>query len=130
MTREVVTLAEDDSPTDARRCTTRGRLRHPPGVRGSRPTGLVTHRDPLAPSLSMFAHASDRQALSQIRVRELMHDAFTVRPTMRVCDAARIMLDSQYGCLPVADVEGKLLGIVTEAGVLPQAVRMFEASQA
>ena len=133
MTREVVTLAEDDTLADARRCMERGRLRHLPVVRGTVLVGLVSHRDLLAASFSMFAEVSDqeeRRLFRQIPVRELMHDALAVPPTMRVRDAARVMLDKQYGCLPVVDEGRNLLGIVTEADFLQLAVKMLEAIQA
>ncbi len=81
----------------------------------------------------MFADVSNQEQLRlfrQIPVRELMHDAFAVPPTMRVRDAARVMLDNQYGCLPVVDEDRNLLGIVTEADFLHLAVKMLEAIQA
>lgn len=133
MTREVVTLAEDDTLADARSCMERGRIRHLPVVRGEKLVGLVTHRDLLAASFSVFAQVSvkeERRLFRQIPVHELMHDAFAVPPTMRVRDAARVMLDKQYGCLPVVDGNGNLLGIVTDADFLRLAVRMLEAIQA
>jgi len=133
MTREVVTLAEDDTLVDARSCMDRGRIRHLPVVRGNRLVGLVTHRDVLAASFSTFAQVSPREEhriFAQVPVREVMHEPYAVPPAMRVRDAARIMLDNQYGCLPVVDEFGALLGIVTEADFLRLAVRMLEAIQA
>ena len=133
MTREVVTLAEDDSLADAKTCMERGRLRHLPVLRGTALVGLITHRDLLAASFSMFAEVSSKEELRllrQIPVRELMHDAFAVPPEMRVRDAARIMLDKQYGCLPVVDGKRNLLGIVTEADFLHLTLRMLEAIHA
>jgi CBS domain-containing membrane protein len=133
MTREVVSLAEDDTLADARTCMERGRLRHLPVVRGTKLVGLVTHRDLLAASFSMFADISaqeERRLFRQIPVRELMHDAFAVPPTLKVPDAARIMLDKQYGCLPIVDENDNLLGIVTEADFLQLVVKMLEAVQA
>jgi CBS domain-containing membrane protein len=133
MTREVVSLAEDDTLADARTCMERGRLRHLPVVRGTKLVGLVTHRDLLAASFSMFADISvqeERRLFRQIPVRELMHDAFAVPPTLKVPDAARIMLDKQYGCLPIVDEDDNLLGIVTEADFLQLVVKMLEAVQA
>jgi len=133
MTRDVVTLAEDDTLADARSCMERGRIRHIPVVRGKQLVGLITHRDILAASFSTFAQVSAREEhkiFAAIPVREVMHDAFAAPPTMRVRDAARIMLDRQYGCLPVAADDGALLGIVTEADFLRLAVRMLEAIQA
>jgi len=133
MTREVVTLAEDDTLADARTCMERGRIRHLPVVRGEKLVGLVTHRDLLSASFSVFAEVSakeERRLFRQIPVRELMHDAYAVPPTLRVPEAARVMLDKQYGCLPVVDGDGNLLGIVTDADFLRLAVRMLEAIQA
>jgi CBS domain-containing membrane protein len=102
-------------------------------VRGKKLVGLVTHRDLLSASFSVFAEVSaqeERHLFRQIPVRELMHDAFAVPSTVRVRDAAKVMLDKQYGCLPVVDGEGNLLGIVTEANFLRLAVRMLDAIQA
>jgi len=133
MTRDLVTLAEDDTLADARSCMERGRIRHIPVVRGKQLVGLITHRDILAASFSTFAQVSQREEhkiFVQIPVREVMHDAFAVPPTMRVRDAARVMLDKQYGCLPVVSDDRTLLGIVTEADFLRLAVRMLEAIQA
>ncbi|HUK13672.1 MAG TPA: CBS domain-containing protein [Thermoanaerobaculaceae bacterium] len=133
MSRDVVTLAEDDTLSDARSCMERGRIRHLPVVRGEKLIGLVTHRDLLAASFSMFAQVSsrdERRMLDQIPVVEVMHDAYAVPATLRVPDAARVMLDRQYGCLPVVDAAGNLVGIVTDADFLRLAVRMLEAIQA
>src|SRR5512136_348130 len=133
MTREVVTLAEDDTLADARTCMERGRIRHLPVVRGQKLVGLVTHRDLLSASFSVFAEVSaqeERRLFRQIPVRELMHDAYAVPPAMRVPEAARVMLEKQSGCLPVVDGDGNLLGIVTDADFLRLAVRMLEAIQA
>ena len=129
MSRDVVTLDEDDTLADARRCMDRGRIRHLPVVRGTRLVGLVTHRDLLAASFSTLAEVSARtqqHIFAQIPVRELMHDAVSVPPETPVGEAARLMLRHQYGCLPVVDGDGNLLGIVTDADYLRLAVRMFE----
>jgi CBS domain-containing membrane protein len=133
MTAEVITLAEDDTLADARSCMDRGHVRHLPVMRGGRLVGLVTHRDLLAASLSVFAARSaeeEHRLLASIPVRELMHDAIAIPPEMSVREAARIMLDNQFGCLPVIDETGTLLGIVTDADYLRLAVRMLEAIQA
>ena len=133
MTRDVVTLAEDDTLADARSCMERGRIRHLPVLRDQQLVGLITHRDILAASFSVFAQVSrqeEHRIFVQIPVREVMHDAFSVPASMRVRDAARIMLDEQYGCLPVVADDRTLLGIVTEADFLRLAVRMLETIQA
>lgn len=133
MSRDLVTLTEEDTLADARACMNRGRMRHLPVVRDGKLVGLVTHRDLLAASLSVFAEVSareERTLFATISVRELMHDAVTVSPKMPVREAGRMMLEHKFGCLPVVDAEGVLVGIVTEADFLHLAVRMLEAIKA
>ena len=133
MTRDLVTLAEDDTLADARRCMERGRIRHLPVVRGEKLVGLLTHRDILSASFSVFAQVSEeeeRRLFAEIPVSELMHDALSVTPDMSVRDAGRTMRDNRFGCLPVVDQAGRLVGIITEADYLELAVRMLEAIQA
>jgi CBS domain-containing membrane protein len=133
MSRELVTLAEDDTLADARACMERGRIRHLPVVRDGRLVGLVTHRDMLAASFSVFAEVSAREEkrlFSRIPVGELMHDVVSVSPESSVREAARLLLDNRFGCLPVVAKDGRLVGIVTEADFLRLAVRMLEAIQA
>jgi CBS domain-containing membrane protein len=133
MSRELVTLAEDDTLADARACMERGRIRHLPVVRDGRLVGLVTHRDMLAASFSVFAEVSAREEkrlFSRIPVGELMHDVVSVSPESSVREAARLLLDNRFGCLPVVAKDGRLVGIVTEADFLRLAVRMLDAIQA
>lgn len=133
MTREVVTLEEDDTLADARRCMEHGRVRHLPVAPGSKLVGLLTHRDLLAASFSVFAQVSreaEHHLFAQVPVRELMREAYPVPPGTRVREAARVMLENQYGCLPVVDQTDNQLGIVTEADFLRLAVKMLDAMQA
>ncbi len=133
MTRELLTLAEDDTLADARRLMMRGRLRHLPVVRDGRLVGLVTHRDLLSASFSVFADVSaleERQVFARIPVRELMHDAVTATPSMSVREAARVLLDNKFGCLPVVGADDALVGMVTDSDFLVLTVRMLEALEA
>ncbi len=133
MSTDVITLAEDDTLADAQTCMERGRVRHLPVVRDGKLVGLVTHRDLLAASLSVFAEVSEREErrlFAGIPVRELMHDAVSVSPPTPVREAARILLDNKFGCLPVVEDDGSLVGIITEADFLRLTVRMLEAIQA
>jgi CBS domain-containing protein len=108
----------------------RGRIRHLPVVRQRRLVGIITHRDLLAASFSIFAEVDrgeQRRIFSTVRVVELMHrDVVTVQPDLAVAEAARILLDNKYGCLPVVDDGGALIGIVTEADFLRLTVRLLE----
>lgn len=130
MSTDLVTLIEDETLAHAQRCMARGRIRHLPVVRDGRLTGLVTHRDLLAASFSIFAEVErkeQRRIFDTVRVVEAMHrDVVTVSPDLGVAQAASILLENKYGCLPVVDDEGILLGIVTEADFLRLTVRLLK----
>lgn len=130
MSTDLVTLTEDETLAHAQRCMARGRIRHLPVVRDGRLTGLVTHRDLLAASFSIFAEIEcneQRRVFDTVGVVEAMHrDVVTVTPDLGVAQAASILLENKYGCLPVVDDQGMLLGIVTEADFLRLTVRLLK----
>jgi len=129
MTTDVVTLTEDETLALAQRCMARGRIRHLPVVREGKLVGLITHRDLLAASFSIFAEveaSEQRRIFDSVRVVELMHrDVVMVSPGLAVSKAARILLENKYGCLPVVDEEQQLQGIVTEADFLRLTVQLL-----
>lgn len=129
MSTDLVTLTEDETLAHAQRCMARGRIRHLPVVRDGRLVGLLTHRDLLAASFSIFAEVArdeQRRIFDTVRVVDAMHrDVVTVSPDLGVAQAASILLENKYGCLPVVDSEGALLGILTEADFLRLTVRLL-----
>ena len=129
MSTDLVTLTEDETLAHAQRCMRRGRIRHLPVIRGRRLVGLLTHRDLLSASFSIFAEIGSeeqRRVFVQIPVREVMHrDVTTVRADLAVAQAARILLESKFGCLPVVGEGDRLEGIVTEADFLRLTVRLL-----
>ena len=129
MSTDVVTLIEDETLADAKRCMDRGRIRHLPVLRGQKLVGLVTHRDLLAASFSIFAEvepAEQRRVFVTVPVVEAMHrDVITIGPDATVADAAHTLLENKWGCLPVVNDDGDLLGIVTEADFLRLTVRLL-----
>ncbi len=129
MSRELVTLTEDETLAHAERCMARGRIRHLPVVRGRVLVGLVTHRDLLAASFSVFADVDSgeqRRVFATIPVNELMHhNVVTVGPDLPVAEAARILMRNKYGCLPVVEEGGVLVGMLTEADFLRLTVRLL-----
>jgi len=83
--------------------------------------GLVSQRDLIA-----VAHPADIQGkIDDDRpISELMHSSVvTVLPDCCAAEAARYMLSSKNGCLPVVDDDGVLVGILTEADFLRLATR-------
>ena len=130
MSTDLVTLTEDETLADAQRCMARGRIRHLPVLRGRTLVGLLTHRDLLAASFSIFAEVDaneQRRIFGNVPVVEAMHrDVVTVPSTMAVSKAAHILLENKYGCLPVIEESGEMVGIVTEADFLRLTVRLLQ----
>lgn len=125
MTEDVVAVLPDDSLTTIRDLMTERDVRHMPVVDRDRElVGLVTKRDLLRNSLIEQQDVPDfveDVILEKIRVRDLMNTAVeAIEPDIDIREAAQIMFENKYGCLPV--VEGqRLVGILTEADF----VRLF-----
>ena len=110
MTKDLVTVRESDDLALAESLLRLGGIRHLPVVKGGRLVGLLTHRDVLR------SGQSGRPAARTLLVSEIMtRELTTVRPGMGLSQAARLMLERKFGCLPVCDEQGRLVGIVTEA---------------
>jgi len=108
MTRDLVTVKESDDLALADSMLKLGGIRHLPVVRDGKLVGLVTQRD----LLRAAATPSHETALaSEIMVREVT----SVRPETSLVQAARTMLAKKYGCLPVVEEDGRLVGIITES---------------
>lgn len=122
MTRDPVTLKETDTLEEADRLLALEHIRHLPVVRGGKLVGLLTHRD-------LLAHCGRyrRPTGEPITAGEVMRtDVTTVRPETPLIEAIRLMLVNKFGCLPVVDEGGTLVGIVTETDLLRVAAERVE----
>ena len=129
MATDLVTLTEDETLAHAKRCMERGRIRHLPVVRERKLVGLVTHRDILSASFSFLAEVDpkeQRRIFVSIPVKDIMHrDVASIGPEASVTEAAKILLKNKFGCLPVVDEKGELVGLLTEADFLHLTVRLL-----
>lgn len=118
MTRKVLSLEEHDDLTLAQNLMAFGRFRHLPVTRSGALIGLVSQRD-LARAQAV------RDDLLTLRTLDVMiREVQTVSPQTRLRDALELMLRHKYGCVPVVDDDGVLVGILTEADGVRFALRM------
>jgi CBS domain-containing protein len=102
MTKDLVTLRESDDLALAESLLKLGGIRHLPVVRERKLVGILTHRDVLR------SGQWGKPAARALPVAEVM-------TRTGLAQAARLMLERKYGCLPVCEDDGTLVGIVTEA---------------
>lgn len=124
MTRDLIVLEEWENLSDVAHDMTRHHLRHLPVVDKGRLVGLVSHRDLLRyttsePGPQGIAASRDlRQKESTFVFSIMIRDVTTIGPHAPVADAVRLLLSTGFGCLPVVDDEGLLVGIVSERDLL------------
>jgi CBS domain-containing protein len=119
MTRELVTLNETDDLALADQMLRLGGIRHLPVVREGRLVGLLTHRD-------LLRSAAVRPAKTTLAQEVMTRDPIAVRPTTSLVHAARTMLEHKFGCLPVCEEDGTIVGIITEADFVRFAADMVQ----
>jgi len=130
MSSPVFSLRENDSLLSARSLMNLQRIRHIPIVTAENAfIGLITHRDILSATISKLAELdpeTQKEIDSGIPIREIMRtDIMSVSPESPLRDAAQILLNHKYGCLPVVH-DGVLIGILTEADFLRLTINLME----
>jgi CBS domain-containing protein len=133
MTRSVVTLQEEDNLRTVVDALDRYRFHHLPVVDERRLVGLVTQRDILRlvhARGNALDRARDAAYVEKTFVADVMHrEVITVRPDSPLVEAARTMLDTRVGCLPVVDAENVLIGIITEYDLLDLVCAFLEGKR-
>lgn len=119
MTSKVISVRADDDLASLHDLMLDNHIRHIPVVDDEGcVVGLVSHRDLVGTAISgneQLPGTELQQLLRSTKVREVMVTGVdTVDPSEEAEEAARIMLESKYGCLPVTE-NGELVGIITEA---------------
>jgi CBS domain-containing membrane protein len=122
--RRFIALSPGDSLLDAERLMRIARVRYLPVVSGATLVGVLSNRDLLESSVEPSRTSPEAlgRFLLETRVAELMNaNPKVVTPDSPLAEAARLLLESGEGCLPVVDARGpapRLLGIVTENDLL------------
>ena len=120
MTREVESVAPEQTLGDVVALMRRRKIRHIPVVDGSKLVGIITDRDVKRALPSVFSddQAEFERVLTTTLVEQVMtRDPYTVRPTASVKDVLKEMIDRKFGAVPVVS-DGALVGIVTDIDFL------------
>src|SRR6186997_1415820 len=117
MTSPVVTFFAEQSLPLAEDVMQLKHVRHLPVIDDARRlVGLVSHRDLLAAQISTRTGLTrdERRAVQQeVRGCDVMtRDVWTVRSDVNASIAAAAVFDHKFGCLPVVDEAGVLVGII------------------
>ncbi len=128
MSREVITLCEDDTLRDAINSVQRNHIRHIPIVEGKRLIGIVTDRDIKRATPSLYSGISqdkfDEMIAGLSLGRVMTRDPVSVSPDMSIKAAVQMMIGKKYGALPVVE-GGELVGIITDIDFLRILERML-----
>ena len=123
MRTNVVTLHSSDALDIAADIMNMGRIRHLPVVDAdNRVVGIVTQRDLYRASISSvlgFDRAKEHEWLGQVTVRDVMTKEVTaIGSEAGVVEAVDKLVTAKFGCLPVVDEQGTLVGLLTETDCL------------
>jgi len=120
MTREVVTIAPDDSVAHAMHLMRDRKIKHLPVLKDGRLVGVISDRDikAFAPSKATALDVYEiNYLLAKATVKEAMGATLTTTtPEAPVEEAALVMLDGNIGCLPVLKGDA-LVGIISDRDI-------------
>jgi CBS domain-containing protein len=131
MVKEVVSLNIGDTLADAYDKMNNHHIRHLPVVDDrNRVAGVFTTLDlnrahsPRETEEGWWYY--DKESLSRLSLRHFMtKDPVTLSPDNTLKDAAEIMAREKFGCIPIADKQNELVGIITYIDILKKTATLF-----
>lgn len=132
MTRHVVRVNADDPLKVVRHKLSQGGFHHVPVMEGNELLGMISDRDVLA-ALSPFLDSPSERLRDHRTLEKKAHQVMTPQPytiltSATVTAAAEMLLALEISGLPVIDMDGRLVGIVTWRDVVDYFVEGSEES--
>jgi CBS domain-containing membrane protein len=133
MSSMLITVSPTDDLSLVEELMRLARVRHVPVIEPSGAlVGLISHRDLLSVAMTRLAGLTpeeDCEFKRSIQVHDVMtRELITVRTSMPVLAAARLLREHQLGCLPVVEA-GELVGIVTASDFVDLVIDALRASE-
>lgn len=129
MTRDVVSVDENDHISHLLDSMHALRFRHMPVTDGKTLVGMLSERDLLklsASSLLPGRQESDDLLQNRFYVRDVMtREVTSVSPDASIRDVGRIMRREKLGCVAVVDEDNALVGIVTTSDLIQLVVDLL-----
>ncbi len=134
MAKDVITVSPDTSMMKASKALKAHDISRIPVVDDSgRVVGIVSDRDIKEASPSKATTLDVHELyylLSEIKVKDIMTvDPLVTSPTNTVENAAMMMIEKDFGGLPVVDDDGKLVGIITVSDIFNVLITITGARQ-
>jgi len=123
MTKDVVCINMDFTVGKAIELCSEKKIRHLPVLdENNRVAGIVTDRDLryfVSPRLGTISeNTSDRESLSRHVHQIMVRKVICVTVGMTLPEAAQLMMANRIGCLPVVDIDRRVMGIITTNDLL------------
>jgi CBS domain-containing protein len=132
MTADPTTLGPDDPLLQAVLTVRSLSIRHIPIVKDGELVGLITDRDLGHASPSILGRTTPEeynQVFQQNTIQRVMvKNPTTIHVDALLGDAVRLMQENKWGCIPVVDDNGRLVGVLTKSDVFRYALTTLETS--
>jgi acetoin utilization protein AcuB len=121
MSKNAITVNEDDSMQDAMKLMKQHTIRMLPVLKDGRLVGVVTDRDLKRASASDATTLDVHEMLyliSKIKVKSIMSkNPISVSPDLTVEETAEVLLANKISGAPVVDAAGKIVGTITQSDI-------------
>jgi len=118
MSKNVITVNEDDSMQDALKLLKQHNIRMMPVLKNGQLVGVVTDRDLKRASASDATTLDVHELLyliSKIKVKSIMSkNPISVSPDLTVEETAEVLLNNKISGAPVVDEKGQVVGTITQ----------------
>ncbi len=121
MTVPATTISQDSPLMEAALLLRSTGIRHLPIVDGERLVGIITDRDIQRCAPSVIGGTTPEEYNSLLErtplVKVMVRNPLFVSPETRLSEAAALLIEYKYGCLPVVE-QGRVVGMLTVIDML------------